>query len=133
MPSQIYEKITNNAYFVTEPNLTYRLGDGVSSGRISGLEAIKQAIYHILMTERYSNPIYDDNYGIELAQYQGKDLGYISSTIEKTLVDALTQDDRIEDVYVNSVEQSKQSNACVIEFTCITNFGEIEGSVNVVQ
>ena len=134
MASQIYDKIANNAYFVRQPNLTYRLDGTYSNGMISGLEAMKQAVYHILMTERYSNPIYDDDYGVELEQYVGKDLAYISATIEQTLREALTQDDRVQEVIVNSVAQDeKNMNVCNIEFTVMTIYGEFEGSVNVIQ
>lgn len=132
MASQIYEKLANNVYFVKQPNLTYRIGETQASGKISGLEAVKQAILCILSTERYSNPIYSDNYGVELEKYQDKDFNYISSTIENTLREALMQDDRVKDVFVNEVKvNEKESNACDIEFTVITSYGEFEGSVSV--
>lgn len=134
MASQIYDKIANNAYFVRQPNLTYRLGETESSGKISGLDSVKQAVYHILMTERYSNPIYDEDYGVELNQYVNKDLGYISATIEDTLKDALLQDDRITDVVVTNITQSTvQPNACLIEFTVMSIYGQFEGKVDVIQ
>lgn len=134
MASQIYDKIANNAYFVRQPNLTYRLGESKASGMISGIESVKQAVYHILMTERYSNPIYDSDYGVELDQYIGKDLAYISATIEDTLKDALLQDDRVIDVIVTAITPvSEQSNACHIEFTVMSIYGEFEGDTNVIQ
>lgn len=134
MSSQIYERIANNAYFVKQPDLTYRLGETYCDGKITDLDSVKQSIYHILMTERYSNPIYDDDYGVELDQYLGKDLAYISSTIEKTLKDALTQDDRVQSVFVNNVKPSDiESNVCEIEFTVMTTCGEFEGKMNVIQ
>lgn len=133
MSSQIYDKIADNTYFMRQPNLTYRLGETYSSGKISNLEAMQQAVYHILMTERYSNPIYDDDYGVELEQYLGKDLIYISSTIEKTLKDALMQDDRVQNVIVNSVKQNENDpDACDVEFTVMSIYGEFEGTVNVI-
>ena len=117
-----------------QPNLTYRLGEKTVAGRVDNLEAVKQAIYHILSTERYSNPIYDDDYGVELEQYIGQDIGMVTADIENTLRDALTQDDRITDVQVNSVEKSKeQSGACVIDFTVFTIYGNIEESLSVAQ
>ena len=134
MASQIYDKLSSNAYFVRQPNLTYRLGETYASGMISGLEAMKQSVCHILMTERYSNPIYDDDYGVELNQYLGKDLTYISATIERTLRDALMQDDRVQDVIVNSIDKDKNDlNACNVEFTVMSSYGEFEGSINVIQ
>ena len=131
MASQIYDRIANNTFFVKQPNLTYRLGTSISSGKISLLDAMKQAIYCILMTERYSNPIYDDNYGIELEKYIGKDLGYISATIETTLREALMQDDRVVGVVVNNVEVSKERfDYCTVEFTVTTIYGEFEQSLD---
>lgn len=115
-----------------QPNLTYRLSDKIVAGKADGMEAIQQAIYHILSTERYSNPIYDDDYGIELEQYVGQDIGIIAADIEQTLKDALLQDDRIEDVTVNSVKKSEnQNSACVVNFTVFTIYGTIEESLNV--
>ena len=130
MASQIYDKIANNTYFIRQPNLTYRLGESFCSGKISGLEAMKQAIYCILMTERYSNPIYDDNFGVELEKYIGKDLGYISATIETTLREALMQDDRVVGVIVNNIEKSKERfDYCTVEFTVTTIYGEFEQTI----
>ena len=129
MASQIYEQIGDNAYLVREPNLTFSLE---YDGKIDRLDSIEQSIYCILMTERYSNPIYDDDYGVELEQYIGKSIAFIKATIENTLKDALTYDDRIIDVIVNSVEKStKQLNACVIDFTVVTNYGDLNETIDV--
>ncbi len=117
-----------------QPNLTYRLGKKSVAGKVDKIEAVKQAIYHILSTERYSSPIYDDDYGVELEQYIGQDIGFIEADIENTLREALCQDDRITDVQVNSVEKSKeQAGCCVVDFTVFTIYGNVEESLNVVQ
>ena len=121
------ETIGRESYTYRQPDLTYRLGNTTVAGKIDKLESIKQAVYHILSTERYSSPIYDDDYGVELERYIGKDIGYIQADIENTLKEALTQDDRITNVVVNDVEKSdKQKNACVIKFTVYT----IDGNYN---
>jgi phage baseplate assembly protein W len=125
---------SSDTYSYREPNLTYRVGEKTVTGKITNLESIQQSIYHILSTERFSNPIYDDDYGIELEQYIGKDLGTIRADIENTLRDALTQDDRITDLLVTNVEKStKQENACLVEFTVYTIYGSLEELLNVVQ
>ena len=129
MAFQIYERIGDNTYLVREPGLTYSLD---YNGKIDKLASVKQAIYCILMTERYSNPIYDDDYGVELEQYIGKSFGFVKATIENTLKEALTYDDRITDVIINSVEKStRQNNACVIDFTVITTCGNVDETVEV--
>lgn len=131
---QINDELSGTTYSYREPNLTYRLGEKTVAGKIDKLDSVKQAIYHILMTERFSNPIYDDNYGVELEQYIGKDLGFILASIQTTLQDALLQDDRITDVIVTDVSKSdKQENACVVQFTVNTIYGNLEESVNVLQ
>ena len=131
---QINDDLSGTTYTYREPNLTYRLGEKTVNGKIDKLEAIKQAVYHILMTERYSNPIYGDNYGVELEQYIGKDLGFIIADIQETLRDALLQDDRITDVIVNDVSKStEQENACIIDFTVCTIYGSYNEELNINQ
>lgn len=127
MASRIYQQLGENTYLISEPDRTYSLN---YSGNIDSTDSLEQAIYCILMTERYSNPIYNDDYGVELEQYIGKDIGYIKATIENTLRDALTYDDRINDVVVTSVTKStKQESACLIEFTVITKDGDLDESM----
>ena len=122
------------AEYYRQPNLTYRLNDNSVAGKISGLESIEQAIFHILQTERYSNPLYNDDYGVELEQYIGQDIGFIAADIENTLREALTQDDRITDVSVTNVAKStKQANSCEISFTVYTIYGDIEESLEMEQ
>lgn len=128
------ETIGRESYTYRQPDLTYRLGSTTVAGKIDKLESIKQAVYHILSTERYSSPIYDDNYGVELEQYIGKDIGYIQADIENTLKEALTQDDRITNVIVNNVKKSdEQKNACVIEFTVYTIYGNYNENMSILN
>lgn len=133
MTPQIAEEFTNNVAQVQQPDLTYRLGSKTIAGKIDKIDSIKQAIYHILSTERYSNPIYDDDYGVELEQYVGKDLGFISASIENELREALCQDDRITDVQVDNVSKGEQGNSCLIKFTVFTKYGNIQEELNVLQ
>ena len=59
---------------VKQPNRTYRLVlDSMRvTGQTDGREAIKQAIFKILSTERYQHEIYSWNYGVELADLWGR-------------------------------------------------------------
>jgi hypothetical protein len=129
------------------PSKTYKLNldvvttyekDGslktVNTDRIEGyvdkLEATKQAIYHILMTERYAYLIYDDNYGVELEQYIGADLEYIETTLEDTLREALTHDLRINDVKINSINKV-ETDKVAVNFTAYTIYGDLVLEVNI--
>lgn len=99
-------------------------------GYTDNLEAIRQAIYHILSVERYTYLIYDDNYGVELEQYIGKDLDYIKATIEETLREALTYDLRILDVSVTEINQVS-SDVVKINFNVYTIYGNLIMEVNI--
>ena len=117
-----------------QPDLTYRMGESAIVGKITDrIESVKQSILHILSTERYSNPIYDDDYGVELEKYIGQDKGTVIADIENTLNEALTQDDRITKIKVNSITDGVESNSLIVEFTVYTIYGEIGEVLNVVQ
>ena len=131
---QIANELGGNYYLYRQPNLTYKLNETSVIGKIDGVESIRQSIRHALSTERYSEPIYDSNYGVELEQYVGKDLGFIKAGIEETLREALLQDDRITDVNVISIKEStEQLNSCIVEFSVNTIYGTLEETLNVLQ
>lgn len=100
------------------------------NGYVENIEAIRQAIYHILSVERYAYLIYSENYGVELQQYIGKDLSYIEATIGDTLKEALTYDLRIIDVVVNSI-QKVASDIVLVNFTANTIYGNLILEVNI--
>lgn len=123
----VLEKYTLEGYYLMLESEYY--GDRII-GYADGLEAIKQAIYHILSIERYAYTIYDNNYGVELDQYVGKDLEYIQSTIEETLREALTHDLRINNVNVNNISVINEDKV-LINFTAFTIYGNLVLEVNV--
>ena len=130
---QIENQLVGDSIQYRQPNLTYRIGENTVNGKISdSLEAVKQAVKCILETERYSNPIYSDDYGIELEQYLGKDYGYLVADIETTLNDALKQDDRIKNVIVDNIEKM-ELDSVKVEFTVYTIYGNIKEELNVLQ
>ena len=100
------------------------------SGFIDDLDAIRQAVYHILSIERYSCLIYDDNYGVELQQYIGQDFEYLKVTIQKTLEEALMQDERIISIDVIDIEKIDNETANV-KLSIQANVGEIQMEVNI--
>lgn len=133
IPSRTYKLNTENLlskYSIQGNYLTVEAE--VYTDRIAGfvddIEAIKQAVYHILSIERYAYAIYDDNYGVELEQYIGQDFEYLSATIQETLNEALTQDDRIFGVEVTNVKKT-DDNSALVEFNVLTRNDEIEMEV----
>lgn len=114
-----------------QPTLTYewqlkkdRIGD-----KVEGLEAMRQAIYHVINTERYENIIYSWNYGVELAELFGKPVSYCYSEIKRRITEALLQDERITDVH--SFEFSRIQCDVLVKFTVETDFGALEAERSV--
>lgn len=105
MIPQIENSLKEDLTIISYPSKTYKLKNNQITGKVDDIEAIKQAIEHILSIERYAYLIYDDNYGIELQKYIGESKEYLEATIEDTLREALTQDDRILDVKVTDIKQ----------------------------
>lgn len=85
-----------------QPSYTYALDyarDSQIRGFIDELEAMKQAIYKIINTERYEYIIYSWNYGIELQDLFGQPIPYVYAELQRRISEALLADDRIIDVY----------------------------------
>lgn len=92
---------------VQMPSLTYRLDFRTNRimGRVDGVEAVKQAIFKILNTERYEYLIYSWNYGVELNELIGEDLEVAYAELSARISEALLQDERILSVEAFSFEK----------------------------
>lgn len=105
---------------------TYKMklfGDRIN-GKTDEQEAMKQAIYKILNTERYSYSIYSWNYGIELKDLFGKPKNFCKSELKRRIKEALIQDERILDVNAFSFEDKKRRELAVT-FTANTIYGDV--------
>lgn len=144
--------LTEEITEVTHPNKTYRIVISAQSAaqsgvvrnltmstelsdhdRISGyvddLGAIAQSAYLILSTERYQFIIYSWDYGVELLDLIGQPIPYVMSELPRRITEALTQDDRIDDVKDFEFEQhGKQLHTT---FTVVTNVGNISTELEV--
>lgn len=112
--------------FKTQPSLNYKMildGDRIIN-KWDKLEAMKQVIYKILMTERYKYFIYSWNYGIELADLFGMPVYYVVPEIERRVTEALMQDDRILNVHDFDFDLSKR-NVVAVTFIVDTIFGSV--------
>lgn len=111
---------------VTQPSKTYGLN--METNRIAGfvddLEAMKQAIYLILNTERYQYLIYSWNYGVELVELFGKPTSYASAKLQMRIKEALLQDDRITDI--KDFECTVKGSTITTTFTAVTTVGDVD-------
>ncbi|HUM45081.1 MAG TPA: DUF2634 domain-containing protein [Fervidobacterium sp.] len=81
-----------------ETSRTYKIAGDRIQGYTDNLQALKQAIYKVLNTERYEYPIYSFNYGIELENLLGKDPVYVQIELKRRIRECLLRDDRITEV-----------------------------------
>lgn len=106
---------------------TYKIDsfNGRITRKIDELEAIKQAIFKILQTERFENVIYDDSYGVELIGLIGKPKEFVKSDIERIIKEALVVDERILGIEnFNIVDETK--DILKIEFKVNSIYGDIK-------
>lgn len=108
------------------PSETYQIdfSAGKISGRVSGLNAMRQAIHKILRTQRFSSLLYSWDYGSEMNQILGKDFRVAESETKRLLREALMQDDRITEIQSVAVERSGRRSVKA-DFTVVTIFGTL--------
>lgn len=108
------------------PSFTYNINRNTNriSGYIDNKDAIIQAIYLILQTERYESLIYNWYYGVEIDNLIGKNRDYVSSELKRIIREALLEDDRI--LEVRDFKMQYTDNIATIKFLVETNIGDIE-------
>ena len=109
-----------------QPTHTYKMNltSELIRGYTDGQEAMKQAIYKILNTERYQYVMYSWNYGIELLDLYGEPVSYVCPELERRITEALTWDDRIQSVDNFEFNISKKGEI-LVTFTAHTVFGDV--------
>lgn len=115
------------------PSKTYVMnidGERITGTMTDDIEAVKQAIYKILNTERYQYPIYSWNYGVELADLFGKPIAYVLPEVPRRIKEALVADDRIIDATAFELSHDKRGNV-LAKFKVITIFGNFDAGKEV--
>lgn len=105
-----------------QPTHTYSLN---GRGYIDDRDAMKQAIYKILLTERFQYIMYSGNYGIETLDLYGQPVSYVCPELERRITEALLWDDRIQSVENFEFNLSKKGEIHVT-FTAKTVFGNVD-------
>lgn len=82
----------------TVPSKTYFVQNGRIIGQVDGIEAIRQAVEKILLTQLFQWEIYSEMYGVETDRLLGQSFDFVIADIERTIQDALAYDDRIEGI-----------------------------------
>lgn len=115
-----------------QPTLTYKMDREAEriAGTAEEIEAVRQAVYKILQTERYEYPIYSGDYGIELKDLFGQPVSYVCPELERRISEALLWDSRIEGVEDFEFDTSVKG-AVRVSFRVNTVFGRIDSEKEV--
>ena len=123
--------ITDDFDYVLAPSRTYSLNtedDKFNIGYIDGIEAVKQAIYLVLNTERYDYIIYDE-YGVEIKYLFGREDSFVIPELERVITETVMRDDRVTNVSDFKITKNKDAMLCT--FTVHTIFGDFEAEKEV--
>lgn len=125
-PNSINNQIDANTVVNYQTSNTFRVryeDDYKLLGMCDDIEAMKQAIFKVINTERYKYLIYDWNYGIELNDLIAKPIPYVYAEIERRIKEALLADNRIKEV--TDFRFSNNGGDVLCLFTANTIYGEI--------
>ena len=110
-------KIPGKTYFYNRERKTIE-------GFIDGSAALLQAVYLILITNRFEHEIYSRNYGLETDCLLECPEAVVYPRIEQIFTDALMQDDRI--FSVEGFDFKRDKGALHVKFTINSDMGNIE-------
>ena len=117
--------LSNDIEFVESSSYTFRLDidNNVVLGMTDEQDAIKQAIYVTLGTERFQWVIFSWNYGVEFDELFGMPISWVIPEVKRRITEALLHDGRIEAVDGFEFEVSK--GKLTVNFTARTIYGDI--------
>lgn len=119
-----------------QPSKTYKMNKGEAenhtAGTVDELEAVKQAVFKALSTERYQHIMYSWDYGIETIDLYGEPVTYVCPELERRITEALSIDSRITSV-TDFEHDTSQKGTVHTKFTVHTIYGDFqtEKGVNV--
>lgn len=127
LPGDYDDKLQQDFSITERTTQTYRLNfDGTpSAGMVDGLDAMKQAIFLALSTERFRHEVYSWDYGIEIDSLIGQShTPYLQSQLIHAIESALIVDDRILRVYGFGFNKS-QAGTLSVRFEVETTQGTV--------
>lgn len=109
-----------------ETSRTYSLDlvNGRIAGMVDGVEAVRQAAFKILQTERFDYLIYDSDYGCEFRALIGLPGVFVASELERQIREALLADDRI--TGIRNVQIESGEDAAWVQFDVISTVGSFQ-------
>jgi hypothetical protein len=122
--------ITDFTSETIETSKTYKLSSNTIQGYIDDKDALLQAIYKTLNTEKYEYPIYSFNYGIELDNLIGQDKLYVQMELSRRIKECLLEDQRVINVENFVFSFQNDSILCTFDIESIYGKNTISKEVN---
>ncbi|MCL2568601.1 MAG: DUF2634 domain-containing protein [Oscillospiraceae bacterium] len=116
------ERLAATTFYLDEASGTVR-------GMVDGQEAVRQAVFLLLHTERYLHVIYSFDYGTELAGLGGNLDSFLFPEIKRRVTEALLVDDRISGT--SDFVFRRQRTRVEVRFTVHTIYGDLEMELEV--
>ena len=125
MIPQVNTVLNDDIEFIEQSSYTFYLDieKNIVFGFTDEREAMKQAIYLILSTERYKWVIFSWNYGIELEDLFNMPISFVIPEVQRRIEEALLQDTRI--TAVDNFEFEVGKGVLLVRFTAHTIYGDI--------
>lgn len=110
-----------------QPLRTWRLcpKEGLVRGMAEGAEAVRQAVYLALNTERYDWPVYSAEYGAELRGLIGQPEAWVLPEAERRIREALMADARVAAVRDFAFER-EEAGRLAVRFVVETAAGAVD-------
>ena len=107
------------------PSLTWQanLEKEKLTGKIDELEAVKQAVFLMLATERGYSEIYE-GYGLKTVDLIGQDFYYTVSELKRRIKETLLEDDRITEV--DNFKHEQQTDILSMTFDVYSIYGSFK-------
>lgn len=117
--------LNNDIEFIEPSSYTFRLDvdNNVVLGMTDEQDAIKQAIYLTLGTERFQWVIFSWNYGVEFDELFGMPISWVIPEVKRRISEALLQDARIE--AVDGFEFEVGKGKLTVNFIARTIYGDV--------
>ncbi len=127
---QLTPAATSAAAGNREPSKTWRIDFEKKriSGTIDGLDALRQAVFLCLSTERYEHVIFSFDYGVESKGMEGRSYNLVQTELQSAIEDALSADERI--TGVSDFAFSRTNSGVNVTFSVAGNSGSFTMEVN---
>lgn len=98
-------------------------------GRCDGIEALRQAVFLLLQTERGRWPVFSAGFGVDLQGLLGQPAAYVIPEAERRLREALLQDDRV--LAVEDFQFARQGRRLTVGFVVRSVYGDMQAEVEI--